>query len=99
MPRWLDRSPKSRKMNGHKSGLKRNSVAVCGSLSQRLSNAVISNAHTPLITRPVTGFKCWMALRERVCFCVRVCVGPGSEVVVFTQSVSSGWPQAGDIWP
>lgn len=95
MPRWLDRSPKSGKMNGHKSSLKRNRVAVCGSLSQRLSNAVISNAHTPLITRPVTGFKCWMALRECVC----VFAGPCSEVVVFTQSVSSGWPQAGYIWP
>lgn len=51
MPRWLDRSPESAGKNGHKkNGLKGNREAVCGSLSQRLSDAVISNAHTPLIT-------------------------------------------------
>lgn len=50
MQRWLDRRAESVKKNGHKNGLKGNRVAVCGSLSQKLSNAVISNAHTPLIT-------------------------------------------------
>ena len=31
--------------------------------------------------------------------CVCVCVCPCSEVVVFTQSRSRAWPQAGYIWP
>lgn len=69
MPRWLDRSPESvdkgwTQAMGTKNERKGNRVAVCGSLSQRLSNAVISNAHTPLITQPVcvTGLACWMAL-------------------------------------
>lgn len=39
-------------------GHKKETVHVCGSLSQKLSDAVISNAHTPLITYPVCDWVC-----------------------------------------
>lgn len=69
-------------------------VCVCVALYHRRSNAVISNAHTPLITACMCDWGCVLdgTLRE----CVRLHV---DEVVVFTQCISSGWPQAGCTRP
>lgn len=68
-------------------------MAVCGSLSQRLSNAVISNAHTPLITQPgsrVGWHSGSMCVCVSACVCATPCSRGGSVYPEHKQRLAAG---------